>query len=165
MPVRNRKKITCDWCGKEFERWPSQVKKHNFCCRQCLANFSSKKKNPSHYNTLKDFTKIGKHLSKLNQKLNPTRMTQETRSKLRKSRLGSGDGVTYTKLYGVHEHRVVAEKLLGRQLKHGEVVHHIDGNKRNNDPDNICVFPSQSEHAKYHIRLNLFFNNKGGDAK
>lgn len=40
---------------------------------------------------------------------------------------------------------MVAERMLGRKLKPGEVVHHIDGNKRNNAPENLMVFPvSQS---------------------
>lgn len=66
----------------------------------------------------------------LNEELNPTRMTPETREKLRNCRLDSGEGRTYTKQYGRHEHRVVAEQILGRELRPGEVVHHIDGDKR-----------------------------------
>lgn len=77
-------------------------------------------------------------------------MTVETRTKIREARLDSGEGVTYTKTYGRHTHRIVAEQILGRPLMKGEVVHHIDGNKRNNDPSNIMVFKNQAEHAKYH---------------
>lgn len=47
-------------------------------------------------------------------------------------------------------HRLIAERKLGRSLKPNEVVHHIDGNKYNNDPDNLCVM-SRSEHAKLHL--------------
>ena len=86
----------------------------------------------------------------LNEELNPTRMTPEVREKLREARLDSGDGVSYSKVYGRHEHRVIAEQMLGRPLKPGEVVHHIDGNKRNNSPENLVVFPSQAEHARWH---------------
>ena len=87
----------------------------------------------------------------------PTRMTPETRAKLREAHLNTGEGKTYTKLYGMHEHRVVAENQLGRPLKKGEVVHHVDGDCRNNNPDNLLVLPSQKEHAALHARLNKFF--------
>ena len=78
-------KIRCDWCGKEFMRDSAFLKgkKHHFCCRQCLADFSSKSKNPDGYLALKDYTNTGKHLSDLNRELNPSRMTPETRKKLR----------------------------------------------------------------------------------
>ena len=97
----------------------------------------------------------------LNQELNPSRMTPEVRRKLRNARLDSGEGKTYSKFYGRHTHRVVAEKMLGRMLRPGEVVHHIDGDKRNNRPENLMVFASQSEHVAWHIAHE---NGKGGDA-
>ena len=56
---------------------------------------------------------------------------------------------TYRKLHGRHEHRVVAEQMLGRPLQRNEIVHHIDGNKHNNDPSNLKVM-TQSEHMKAH---------------
>lgn len=166
--------IQCDWCGEEFEREASFLKgkKHHFCCRQCLADYSSKRKNPDGYLELKDYANMGKHLSELNRQLNPTRMTDETRKKLRESRLGTGEGKTYAKRYGRHEHRVVAEEILGRKLRPGETVHHMDGNKRNNKPENIRIFRSQSEHAKFHSEMNWFLKElekldaeEGGGAK
>lgn len=50
----------------------------------------------------------------------------------------------------VYEHVLVAEEKLGRRLRDGEVVHHEDENKLNNDVDNIYVFASQADHARYH---------------
>lgn len=149
--------IRCDWCGKAIRRYPCQMKAHNFCSRDCLAAFSSKDKNPDGYSDLKDYTNISVHCTNMNQTLNSKRMTPGTRGKLRYARLGTGEGRTYTKVYGRHEHRVVAEQMLGRPLKPGEVVHHLDGNKRNNAPENLMVFASQAEHVLWH--------KKAGDLK
>jgi hypothetical protein len=49
----------------------------------------------------------------------------------------------------VYEHRYVMEQHLGRKLRHGEEVHHIDGNKLNNCIDNLRVLTTE-EHKKYH---------------
>ena len=44
--------LTCEYCGKEFERKPSQISGHNFCSRECSANWRKetgvlkKEKNP-----------------------------------------------------------------------------------------------------------------------
>lgn len=151
--------MKCDWCGKEISRYPSQVKKHNFCSRKCTTDFSSKQINPMGYLEFKNYTNIGAHLSDLNRKLNPTKMTTEIRAKMRELRLGTGEGKAYEKYYGKLAHRVVAELKLGRKLKQNEVVHHIDGNRRNNIPTNLMVFSSGSDHIRYHAQTRKFFES------
>ena len=47
------------------------------------------------------------------------------------------------------EHRAIMEELLGRPLRSNEVVHHIDGDKHNNEPSNLMVV-SREEHARIH---------------
>lgn len=145
-----KRELKCDFCGKRMYKYPSQIHRHNFCSRKCLADFSSREKNPEAYNDLKDYGNISEHMKQLNAVMNPSRMDFPTRAKLSVKRRGSGSGKSYVKSFGRHTHRMVAARMLGRKLKPGEVVHHIDGNKRNNAPENLMVFSSQSEHAKWH---------------
>lgn len=46
-------------------------------------------------------------------------------------------------------HVVAMEKNIGRKLNSNEVVHHIDGNKSNNDLSNLALM-TRSEHARLH---------------
>jgi hypothetical protein len=64
-------------------------------------------------------------------------------------RVGVGHHLADVRGYA-YEHRLVAEEKLGRRLREGEVVHHIDGNTANNDPKNIDVLPSISFHRMRH---------------
>ncbi len=76
---------------------------------------------------------------------------QERIKRLREAqpRLGKVKPTTYKKLYGRHEHRVVAERVIGRPLARREIVHHKDGNIHNNDPSNLEVM-TQSRHINEH---------------
>lgn len=50
----------------------------------------------------------------------------------------------------VYEHMLIAEEMLGRELKDGEVVHHEDRDRKNNSVGNLKVFKTKADHAAYH---------------
>ena len=62
----------------------------------------------------------------------------------------------YKLIKGIQEHRLVVEKKIKRKLKKKEVIHHINGNKLNNQIHNLMLFPSQKEHASFHSKITQF---------
>lgn len=63
----------------------------------------------------------------------------------------------------IYEHTLVAEKILGRPLKKGEIVHHIDENRQNNSEENIAIKKSIAYHKVEHRNNNSKLRSPGED--
>jgi hypothetical protein len=50
----------------------------------------------------------------------------------------------------VYLHRLIMEEKLGRPLKLGEIVHHLNGIRTDNRPENLDVVGSTGEHVSGH---------------
>lgn len=60
-----------------------------------------------------------------------------------------------------YEHRLVAERKLGRRLRRNEEVHHDDENRSNNHPDNLIVARNHHDHARHHRTTDKRLRNPG----
>jgi hypothetical protein len=65
----------------------------------------------------------------------------------------------------VREHRLVTEMLVGRLLQPEEVVHHCNGIKSDNRPENLQLFASNSEHKRQDMLGNQWAKNDFGNPK
>lgn len=58
----------------------------------------------------------------------------------------------YVKHGQKREHTLIVEQALGKPLRKGAVIHHVDGDKKNNENTNLVVCPSQKYHSLLHAR-------------
>ena len=147
------KKCLC--CGKQFICDTSTAKKM-YCSRRCgLLNRSRQRKVDIH--KLKELVGANTDINKICDILG------ETYYVIRHVMIANGirypkkplkireDG--YWNYNTSKNHRKIVECFIGRKLLKTEQVHHIDGNKQNNDISNLCLLSSCGEHSRLHKHL------------
>lgn len=68
---------------------------------------------------------------------------------------GKGYILAVEKGNSVREHRLVAEKALGKPLPAGVVVHHIDEDRTNNSPSNLVICQNDTYHKLLHANMRI----------
>ncbi len=138
-------KLKCEDCGieREIQRNSDILTKSEHPCRICSnkRNGIAKRGRPS-WNSGKTFEpkKVG--------------TTYIDYHGYRQIWLGKDESVKYGRKDGyVIEHRKVVQDIIGRPLKKGEIIHHIDGDKLNNVPENLYLCSSVYDHRDIHINL------------
>lgn len=170
----------CDYCGKEFKRRFSYVgkSKNHFCNRTCKAlwqkEYNGGKNNPLYSRVEVKCSNCGESLTRKRcflKKYKHFFCSSKCRGEWKKKNLmpsnkewwngGTRENNGYIQIFSkghpyknksnyVMEHRLVMEEHLGRYLKPEEVVHHINGNKKDNRLENLMLFKNQAEHTKFH---------------
>lgn len=142
-------KFKCDICGDEYEKDKSHVGsakrisndyKH-FCSRCFDPAIAADLGRDSYRNTLKK------------------RIGEKQIDSCGYVRVYVGDTHPYSEGYcgAIREHVLVMENHLGRALTKGEVVHHIDGDKTNNDIDNLDLCTVQEHNACHATSESIVF--------
>lgn len=125
---RRRIELTCAQCGQVYSVVPHKATSSRYCSKACQAEALRAMRGPAHPNW------------------QPGRRSKR-------------DGYVYVIVHGhpradkagrVPEHVLVAEQTIGRPLKPGEVVHHINRQKDDNRPENLMVLPSAAAHMELH---------------
>ena len=137
-------KCSCKVCGKIFYLNPSRVKngRGKHCSKKCMyLSFKGK-----HFGLKTEFKKGYK-----------SENIRENHPKWKGGKFVNNGYIfilsrnhpyaNYQKY--VQEHRLVAEKCLNRYLKSCEVIHHINGIKDDNRPENLYLFDSKNKHTYY----------------
>lgn len=140
--------VKCDECGAKISRYPSQIKKNNYCSIECSSKHTYIKKNQR----LSIKTEFKKKQKPHNYKGKIYTQSRSNSGKyvllyLPNHHLADKKGY-------VREHRLVAETKIGRFLLKDEIVHHIDGNTLNNNPDNLQVM-KKKDHDRNNTPLNI----------
>lgn len=61
----------------------------------------------------------------------------------------------------LHQHRVIAERALGKALPSRAQVHHVDGDQSNNANTNLVICESIAYHRLLHVRTRIV--KRGGN--
>lgn len=125
--MRVDKTVTCQWCGEDFER--PHGKPRAFCSRSC----AMKARNAG----------VAANYEQLEKKPAPVGCWINT------------NGYVELKVGGrkVLQHRFVMEQTLGRKLKRSEHVHHKNGNRQDNRPENLELWTGPTKKDPRGVRL------------
>lgn len=157
---RRRAMRTCEWCESEF--YPHYNKQARFCSKACHDKWQGRNRVQLVCEVCGKEFSLSPGMSNRTGRWCSRECEVSTRRKRVLDRMHNGrpalvDSNGYVRIYQpdhpsayangrVLEHRVVAEERLGRPLGPDDHVHHVNGDKADNRPENLVVL-GHGEHS------------------
>jgi hypothetical protein len=153
----------CEWCGKEFVSYDVKRGGGRFCTKSCYDEWQRRNRVERVCEQCgKTFTRSASYETRQVARFCTRKCEAESRIKRALGRTHNGkpavlDSSGYVRVYEpdhpaaykggwIAEHRLVAEHELGRRITADEHVHHINGDKTDNRPENLAVL-GHGEHS------------------
>ena len=143
--------LTCVQCGKSFERDTGEVNRGRvkYCSLSCFRLSCVGKERPTmRKRIIKKCLRCGQEFETGGRAGKKSKVYCSNRcSKMVRNGSTIANGYKCIRVNGkrTYEHRLIVEKTLGRSLRKDEVIHHNNGDKLNNRPENLTVM-SQKIH-------------------
>ena len=153
----------CEICGKKFEVHNYRKNLVRFCCQKCVGKWKKGKHISPQTEFKKGITpwnkgKIGVQVS-IRKGKKFLQISGKNHWQWKGGKYKDKSGYQYV-LKSKHpfcnsrgyicEHRLIAEKYLGRYLTKLEVIHHINRIENDNRPENLYLFATSGKHNSYH---------------
>lgn len=155
MPRAPITEVPCPKCGKVMLLRPSEVWRRKTCSRRCAmaGNKLWLKRDPNGEAMVRSHEKLRERLAS---ESNPFRGKRGELSLWWRGGRRLVKGYVQIGRYGappVLEHRLLMEKSIGRELRPDEVIHHINGDRKDNRIENLAVM-TRAEHSRLHRKQN-----------
>ena len=150
---------SCARCGKEF--FAARANKRKYCSPECAYKTFAIGRKPRKRNPLADRhrPKSAEHRRKIGDSCRGERNYNWKGGEKMQNGYKFVSRPGYGSSRYCPEHRIIAEKALGRELKSGEIVHHINGDKSDNRNCNLLIC-TRGYHEQLHRKMSYLYQRE-----